>query len=81
MDANTVGGEEKITTDIANHQLPELEQLCPQCKGRGRWNDGSGLDRCNLCGGAGYKPTEFGKKVIALMRHNFKPMLRDATDD
>jgi Tryptophan RNA-binding attenuator protein inhibitory protein len=57
--------------------LPPLERLCPKCKGAGgekrmyepEW------DTCLTCDGAGYVPTSFGKRVLELLRHNFRPML------
>ena len=42
--------------------LPELETVCEHC--RGKWSD------CHRCGGSGYIPTEFGERVLALLRHN-----------
>lgn len=62
-------------------RIPELETVCPDCKGargepeRGRWYP------CHTCRGAGYLPTEFGKIILSLVQHNFKPMLHDAADD
>jgi Tryptophan RNA-binding attenuator protein inhibitory protein len=55
-------------------QLPELESVCPYCEGIGgkapMYEDG--WDVCWNCMGAGYVPTEFGKRVIALIRHQSK---------
>jgi hypothetical protein len=31
-------------------------------------------ENCPVCDGAGYVPTEFGKRVLDLMRHNFRPL-------
>jgi hypothetical protein len=42
--------------------LPELEIVCKHC--HGKWPD------CHYCGGTGYKPTEFGEKVLALVLHH-----------
>jgi DnaJ-class molecular chaperone len=55
--------------------LPELEKICDDCGGKGgRFNEyGSGI-YCSTCGGAGYLPTDAGKIVLALMRHNFEPL-------
>jgi DnaJ-class molecular chaperone len=59
--------------------LPILEQLCYHCDGLGLYDDGSGArDRCTACGGSGYIATESGERILALMRHNLKPMLQDA---
>ena len=61
--------------------LPELELLCPRCAGEGgetelgKWHD------CIECGGAGYIPTRAGSQLLALMRHNFKPMLEQVTNE
>lgn len=54
----------------------ELEVVCEFCHGKGGWFDpidGTGLC-CPECSGAGYIPTEIGKKVLAMMRHNFEPL-------
>ena len=50
----------------------ELEVVCTYCHGKGRWQeDGNGRDRvCGMCDGAGYIPTEFGVRVLQLVRHN-----------
>jgi RecJ-like exonuclease len=55
-----------------------LEIPCPCCDGRG-WEWYS-HERCDVCDGAGYMPTDLGEKVLALMRHNFRPMLEDAQE-
>jgi DnaJ-class molecular chaperone len=57
--------------------FPSLESPCEKCQGRGWYSFGAGeREDCPMCDGAGYSPTAFGEKVLALMRHNFKPMLR-----
>lgn len=62
--------------------LPPLESPCERCEGAGGfWSDGGYGDewrRCHQCHGAGHVPTPFGERVLALMRHNFRPMLEDA---
>lgn len=30
---------------------------------------------------AGFVPTQFGKKILALIQHNFEPTLREANED
>ena len=57
-------------------KLPELETLCPECEGAGGSVYRNEYTPCHECDGAGYLPTEFGKKFVAMMRHNFRPMLR-----
>jgi DnaJ-class molecular chaperone len=61
----------------------ELEELCDRCDGEGRYRGEYPAEwrRCDHCNGAGFVPTEFGEKVLTLMRHNFKPMLQDANDE
>lgn len=58
---------ESITTDA-------LETKCLNCGGaggeteRGRWYP------CADCGGGGYVPTALGRKILSLVRHNFRLM-------
>jgi DnaJ-class molecular chaperone len=62
--------------------LPILELPCEKCQGRGWYSFGGGeKETCPACEGAGYAPTEFGERVISLMRHNLRPMLRSVNDD
>jgi Tryptophan RNA-binding attenuator protein inhibitory protein len=58
--------------------LPELEQECRACMGSGVCVCDQGRVRCRQCDGAGFLPTEAGERVLALMRHNFGPLLQDA---
>jgi DnaJ-class molecular chaperone len=58
-----------------------LEIVCPICTGTGGNKGRYDRWRCHNCNGAGYVPTEFGKMVLALMRHNFYSMLQDTTAD
>ncbi|HWE95886.1 MAG TPA: hypothetical protein VG269_18125 [Tepidisphaeraceae bacterium] len=60
----------------------ELESACERCHGDGGWGgeeECRAWHWCGKCGGAGYEPTEFGRKVLSLMRHHFKPMLETAS--
>jgi len=52
-------------------QVPVLEVTCPECKGKGFFENAYvwGRDRCPTCDGAGYVPTEYGKRVLALLKH------------
>jgi len=53
-----------------------LETLCERCNGVGTLPSREDPDRpCPRCEGAGYEPTEFGEKVLELMRHQLRPML------
>ncbi len=59
----------------------ELESSCETCLGKGGWwEEGRYRDwhRCGKCEGSGYLPTDLGKRILSLMRHNFKPMLEDS---
>ena len=59
-----------------------LEVECPRCDGRGHYDEGDGEhQRCAVCDGAGYMPTEFGRRILGLMRHNFRPMFDDMRAD
>src|SRR2546421_5220948 len=61
----------------------ELESRCDRCSGRGGWYvEGRGdWHRCGACAGSGFVPTAQGKKILDLMRHNFKPMLEDTASN
>lgn len=58
-----------------------LEESCHACLGEGCLRGREGFVHCCVCNRAGYIPTEFGEKVLALMRHNFRSMLQDAQAD
>lgn len=79
--------EDEMTEDENRREntvsLPDLEKRCDVCGGRGgsRECDHCRWDPCGSCNGSGYKPTDFGKKVLDLMRHNFRPMLKDVMGD
>jgi len=60
-----------------DQKLPSLEARCEHCGGIGFFGIGARRRRCGLCDGAGHIPTEFGERVLALMRHNFKPLHDD----
>lgn len=53
----------------------ELEIVCPSCAGVARFNDPeseNGFTSCPRCDGSGFIPTDLGRKVLALVRHNSK---------
>lgn len=56
-----------------NDKLPDLEIRCEKCNGTGgeRWINGK-LTYCSYCKGAGYVPTEDGKKILAIIGHNLR---------
>lgn len=62
-------------------QLPELETLCKFCKGRGGETERREWHKCGVCKGTGYVPTEAGKRLLDLVRHNLQAMLARASDD
>jgi hypothetical protein len=62
-------------------QIPQLEVVCPACKGTGGDRELGAWNYCPECKGARYVPTEEGEKILKLMRHNFRPMLRNTDDD
>ena len=57
--------------------LPELETSCPVCGGAGGETERREWTDCYRCNGAGYLPTEAGKRVLALLKHNFRPLLKE----
>jgi hypothetical protein len=63
--------------------LPVLETKCPECDGSGGEYayDEEKWWPCHHCRGAGNVPTPDGERVLALMRHNFRWMLKDAQGD
>lgn len=56
-----------------------LEILCRECGGSGDTDGYGKLHRCPVCDGSGWETTEFGERVLELMRHHFRPMLQDIT--
>lgn len=58
----------------ALERLPALETACPECDGKGHW---AKRGRCDECHGAGVVPTEFGKRVLNLIRHNRRTVFLD----
>ena len=66
-----------LNSDIELNQ--ELEVLCEGCRGKGETFDCYGRQyRCAGCNGSGYQTTEFGEKILSLIRHNFTVMLEDS---
>jgi hypothetical protein len=56
----------------ANEQkLPDMETLCQECEGEGGHTEGGDWVRCYNCRGAGFLPTDFGRRVLALVGHHF----------
>ena len=57
------------------HEIPILEKQCEHCDGEGVEPYVGG--RCYCCNGSGFETTEFGDRVLRLMKHNLKPMLEE----
>jgi hypothetical protein len=62
---------------------PTLETICPYCEGKGGEEPmyESGWDVCWNCMGAGYIPTKYGNKVLALLRHNLRSIMQSVSED
>jgi DnaJ-class molecular chaperone len=61
--------------------IPQLEVECTHCNGSGGEYDSDKWYPCQFCQGAGFLPTPDGQRIIALMRHNFGPLLQNAIRD
>lgn len=57
-----------------------LEANCDECKSEGFVRDCGRWETCISCGGAGYTRTKLGERVLALMRHNFRVLLREMAE-
>jgi DnaJ-class molecular chaperone len=66
---------ERIATDLV------LETRCPQCEGRGGHMEPGQWCYCPECEGSGHRPTVLGRRVLTLMRHNFKLMFDRYRDE
>jgi len=64
--------ENERKEEAALQELPELETACPECESDADYNGNpcGSWRPCGYCGGARYVPTDFGEKVLALIRHN-----------
>jgi hypothetical protein len=54
--------------------LPDLETRCDSCEGRGGEEERGRWCPCPTCDGTGYIPTEAGKRILAIVRHNFRTL-------
>ena len=61
--------------------VPDLEIKCPDCNGRGVGHEMGEQYPCHECGGAGYQPTESGKKILALVRHELRRRRLSSDDE
>jgi hypothetical protein len=70
-----------MASELDRPELGLLELPCPACGGRGRYRPEGVTDvrDCFVCDGAGFKPTELGKQILELMRHNLRPMFERMT--
>jgi DnaJ-class molecular chaperone len=58
-------------------EFPDLERACSECRGDGHTFG----RRCPVCDGVGYEPTEFGVKLLILIRHNIRRILKTLPDE
>jgi hypothetical protein len=61
----------EVVTGIA------LEVRCERCGGRGCFRECGAASACPSCGGAGYIPTDAGKQILSLLRHNLENIRRE----
>jgi hypothetical protein len=61
-------------------ELPELETPCVPCQSRGWMLHAGKKHWCATCDGAGYVPTAFGRKVLNLIRHNWRQLSEDMNE-
>jgi DnaJ-class molecular chaperone len=48
-----------------------FERSCRKCDGMGWYSAGGGpRERCPLCSGSGFTPTELGRQILLLIKHN-----------
>jgi DnaJ-class molecular chaperone len=52
-----------------------LEFTCPACTGEGKVHESLGEIACVICGGSGYARTELGRRVLDLVRNNFRVLI------
>jgi hypothetical protein len=71
--------ENEKKEEVRLDKLPELEICCRKCGGDG--TSGRSGHPCALCGGSGYETTEFGERVLSLLRHHFRPLFRELIND
>lgn len=64
-----------------NSESQILETPCRDCNGCGNVTECGRNYRCDSCDGAGFVPTQAGARILALMRHNFKPIQKDLHED
>ena len=53
----------------------EFEIACQNCDGFGGWRENGVWGKCPKCGVKGFFPTEFGERVLDLMRRNMGSFL------
>lgn len=55
-------------------EIPNLETQCTACGGASQYycSEDDCFKACEKCNGSGFVPTDFGKRVLSLVRHNAK---------
>jgi predicted RNA-binding Zn-ribbon protein involved in translation (DUF1610 family) len=80
MDASGQSQVAKLFECDPESGVPLLQDECTYCKKRGVIRDYEADHVCPRCGGSGYRRTEFGQKVLDLMRSNFVVLMREMID-
>jgi DnaJ-class molecular chaperone len=62
-------------------EMAHLEISCKDCDGKGMIPDHITPNACPACGGSGFSRSELGQRVLDLVRHNFRILLREAIGD
>jgi DnaJ-class molecular chaperone len=64
-----------MSSESKNTEIPVLENSCTECHGRGEWKECGLVVKCYLCHGSGTIPTEYGRRVLSLLKSNLKTIL------
>jgi hypothetical protein len=75
-----MGANRTKQVDLESEIAP-LEIVCKKCDGKGMIPDHVTPYVCSACGGSGFSRSELGQRVLDLMRHNFRILLREAIGD
>lgn len=70
--------ENERKEEAALGNLPVLEFACPSCEGFGGWREANGVwIKCPECEGKAFFPTEFGERVLDLVRRHKRHLLSE----
>lgn len=61
-----------MSTPSTESLLPDLEKVCEVCSGKkyAYSSEEDAFPDCSNCNGSGFVPTESGKRILDLLRHN-----------